>query len=123
MDILKIERTNDTPEVIFDPSNNIFQLSEMSLPEDAIGFYAPIVKWLEEYAINPNPLTTFEFNLKYYNTASAKQIAKIMLILKKIAQSRNLVIKWYFKEDDSDMEFAGTVYAQHLGLDFEFIKI
>ena len=46
--------TADTPSVILDAERGIFEISQMSLPEDAVDFYSPILAWLREYAQNRN---------------------------------------------------------------------
>ena len=62
---LIIDSTEDTPKVIFDAENKIFQISERSLPENAIGFYDSLLNWLTQYSKNPIELTIFDFKLEY----------------------------------------------------------
>jgi len=74
MEILNLEGTEDTPKILLDKSNGIFEISERSLPEDSAEFYQPIIQWLDDYAADPNPSTEFVFKLEYFNTASSKLI-------------------------------------------------
>jgi len=117
---LIIDSTEDTPKVIFDAENKIFQISERSLPENAIGFYDSLLNWLTQYSKNPIELTIFDFKLEYFNTASAKQIAKILLILENIGKKKNVVINWYFKKEDADMLSSGTRFSKLINLNFNF---
>ena len=119
---LIIDSTEDTPKVIFDAENKIFQISERSLPENAIGFYDSLLNWLTQYSKNPIELTIFDFKLEYFNTASAKQIAKILLILENIGKKKNVVINWYFKKEDADMLSSGTRFSKLINLNFNFVK-
>ncbi len=119
---LIIESTEDTPKVIFDIENNIFLISERSLPENAIGFYEPILNWLHQYANSPLELTVFDFKLEYFNTASAKQIAKLLLILENIGKKNNVVINWFYKKEDSDMLSSGTRFSKLIDLSFNFAE-
>jgi len=119
---LIIDSTEDTPKVIFDAENKIFQISERSLPENAIGFYESLLNWLTQYSKNPIELTIFDFKLEYFNTASAKQIAKILLILENIGKKRNVVINWYFKKEDADMLSSGTRFSKLINLNFNFAE-
>ena len=119
---LIIDSTEDTPKVIFDAENKIFQISERSLPENAIGFYDSLLNWLTQYSKNPIELTIFDFKLEYFNTASAKQIAKILLILENIGKKRNVVINWYFKKEDADMLSSGTRFSKLINLNFNFAE-
>lgn len=119
---LIIDSTEDTPKVIFDSENKLFQISERSLPENAIGFYEPLLNWLNQYFNNPLDLTVFEFKLEYFNTASAKQIAKLLLILENIGKKNNVVINWYYKKEDADMLSSGTRFSKLIDLNFTFAE-
>lgn len=122
MDVLLIEATDDSPKVIFDTANSVYQISGRSLPENAIGFYQPVFDWLQNYLQEPNPSTTFEFQLEYFNTASAKQLAKVLLFLEKLSSKSDVIVKWYYKSDDVDMLASGQRYAKLINVKFEVIE-
>jgi hypothetical protein len=119
MESLIIEKTGDTPSIVLDPANNRFEISERSLPENANGFYAPVFKWLTEYLETPDDKIDFVFNLEYFNTASAKQIAKILLFLEKLSKKSDVKIIWKFKKEDTDMQASGSRYAKLLNVPFQ----
>lgn len=122
-DILRISRSNDTPEVHFDPTTGRFEMHYRSYPEDAIGFYNPILEWLADYAITPQPDTEFHFNLEYFNTASAKQIFKILLLLQELTNRSRVRVVWIYHKDDADMQAAGDRYSKLVqGVKFEVIS-
>ncbi len=120
---LIIEETSSTPNIFLDIENNNFELSNRSLPEDAIGFYEPVMKWLEEYVKKPRKETEFNFKLEYFNTASSRQIIQLIIILSKIKKPNNLKINWYYREVDEDMESTGIEYSELIGVKFNFICI
>lgn len=117
---LYIEAQEDTPYVRLDKENNIFEIGKRSLPENAIGFYEPIINWLKEYKLDPLPETKFYFKFEYFNTASAKQIAKILLELQEISKISKVSIVWYFAKDDTDMYASGLRFSKLLNIPFEF---
>ena len=47
MEKLIIEETEDTPEIILDPEQNIFKISKISVPENALDFYKPVLEWIK----------------------------------------------------------------------------
>ena len=49
MNILNLEGTEDTPKIILDKSNGIFEISGRSLPEDSAEFFQPVLDWLKSY--------------------------------------------------------------------------
>lgn len=123
MESLIIENTGDTPKVVLDPVNKVFELSYRSLPENANGFYEPVFAWFDEYFENPDERMEFKFNLEYFNTASAKQIAKILLLLEKLSEKINVKIIWNYKKDDTDMLSSGKRYSKLLKVDFDLVEI
>jgi hypothetical protein len=123
LEAIKIQQQEDTPSVILDKENGIFEIGHRSLPENAIAFYEPILNWLNEYKKNPLPKTIFNFKLEYFNTASAKQLAKILLILQEIAQNNEVLIRWHYLKDDTDMYASGVRFSKLLKVPFEFIEM
>ncbi len=123
MEPLIIKETEDTPEIIFDPIDDIFKISKISVPEDAYEFYEPIIGWLKSYANKPNDETIVEFDLEYVNTASSKQLIQVILALEEVARNGNVVAKWYYEEIDEDMQALGERYAKLVDVKFEFIEI
>jgi len=123
LEAIKIQQQEDTPSVILDKENGIFEIGHRSLPENAIAFYEPILNWLNEYKKIPLPKTIFNFKLEYFNTASAKQLAKILLILQEIAQNNEVLIRWHYLKDDTDMYASGVRFSKLLKVPFEFIEM
>lgn len=119
MEALIIEKTEDTPGIILDPSNGKFEISDRSLPENANGFYAPVFEWLDKYSENPDSNVTFVFSLEYFNTASAKQIAKVLLLLEKLSKKTKVLIVWKYRAEDTDMQSSGIRYSKLLDVEFE----
>ena len=120
MDALIIEATDDTPKVVLDPSNNNFEFSGKSLPEDVTTFYGPVMDWLDGYAESTNPKTVVIFNLVYFNTASSKLILDILFKLEEIFDDGNdISIEWHYQEEDEDMEEAGEEYGDLVEMPLE----
>ena len=103
MEVIKIVGTDDTPTVILDVENEIFEISGRSLPEDVTAFYEPILDWLDQYAEAAGGKTVFNFKLVYFNTASSKLILDILLKLEEMYEAgKDIIIKWHYPEDDED---------------------
>jgi hypothetical protein len=117
MDALRIAKTDDTPEIIFDKSKNIFQMSGRSLPEDSVDFYTPVFQWLKQYANEPNSTTEFVFNIEYANTASSKMIQDILVALEKI---EGTTIIWNYLNGDEDMESMGHELSELVKIPFKY---
>lgn len=123
METLSIHKTNDTPEVLLDAENKIFKIEGYSMPEDALSFYNPIVSWITEYTSQQAGPMDVKFRMVYFNTASAKQIARVLTIMGNSANASNITITWEYETDDNEMLRSGKRFAQQLGLKFQFVEV
>ncbi|PLX20130.1 MAG: nuclear pore complex subunit [Salinivirgaceae bacterium] len=121
--VLYIEATKDTPKILFDAENNQFEISEKSLPEDAIGFFQPVFDWLNQYIDNPKEESTFVFYLDYYSTSTAKQLTKIFYLIEKLSEKSKVKVVWKYQDADIDMYHAGLRYQKMLKIDFDIQKV
>lgn len=123
MQVLSIDAKEDTPMVMLDSENQVFEIIGKSLPEDVLEFYQPVFDWLEEYVKAPNDSTVFKMKIEYFNSASHKVINDILEILAEIKTAGNSIkIHWHYLEDDEDMLEAGQDFADLTGLDFEYVS-
>jgi len=124
MDVIKILGTDDTPSVMLDAGNNVFEISGRSLPEDVAAFYNPIIDWMEKYNQAPLAKTIFNFKLVYFNTASSKMLLDILMKLEELHNAgKEVLVKWHFAEDDEDMKEAGEEYADIVDVPFQQISV
>ena len=124
MESISIEGTPKTPTVNFDAATGIVEIKGRSIPENSIEFYRPLVEWLEEYSKGPQKLTTVNIQLEYFNTSSSKCILDVFKKLEAIKKARNeVIINWYYEEDDEDMLEAGEDYQSILKIPFKMIEM
>lgn len=121
MEPLIIEGAENSPSVILNKQENNFEISGRSLPEEVIGFYSPVMNWLEKYVRDPNDKTLVKLKLDYINSASQRAIQEILTVLEKIKiQGKDIEIDWYFTADDDDMKEAGEEYSETIDIPFNF---
>lgn len=124
MESISIEGTPKTPTVNFDNTTGIIEVKGRSIPENSIEFYRPLVEWLEEYSKEPKDLTTVNIQLEYFNTSSSKCILDVFKKLEAIKKARNeVIINWYYEEDDEDMLEAGEDYESIIRIPFKMIEV
>jgi hypothetical protein len=122
METLKIEATDDSPQVLLDQEDSQFEISGKSLPEDVVDFYQPVMDWLKEYRKKPNAKTEFNLRMIYFNTASSKQIMDILMVLEEmVEEGHEVVVKWHSRKSDEDMQEAGQEYEEMLDIPFEHL--
>ncbi|MCK5169344.1 MAG: DUF1987 domain-containing protein [Bacteroidales bacterium] len=124
MESIALEGTPKTPTVNMDGGTGIVEIKGRSIPENSIEFYRPIVEWLEDYSKEPQELTTVNIQLEYFNTSSSKCILDVFKKLEAIKKARNeVVINWYYEEDDEDMLEAGEDYESIIRIPFKMIEV
>ena len=121
MEPVKIYPTKNTPAVLFHPKKGIFKLFGRSSPENAIQFYEPVRKALA----GPVPAQKIDVRIKmeYFNTSSSKCIYDLLKDIKALdLKGKEVLVRWYYDEDDEDMLEAGEDYSDLLDLPFKFIE-
>lgn len=122
METLRLEQTDDSPLVILDPADKLFEMSGKSLPEDAVDFYQPILDWLGAYRKEPLERTIFDLRLIYFNTASSKLIMDILLIFEEmVEEGHEVLIRWHAPKSDEDMQEAGREFEEMIAVPFEHL--
>ena len=122
MRYIKIDNSDIYPSVILDKENGIFEIKGISLPDNGKEFYQPVLDFIDEYARDPNKITLFVFNLKYFNISSSKMILFMLYKLKELYDAGNaVVVIWSF--DDDDIREAGEDFQHMVGVPFQFKEV
>ncbi len=124
MDNLNIEGTKQTPEIDFDAASGILKISGRSIPENTFEFFNPVLLWLDSYAAEAPEKVIAKINLEYFNTSSSKYILEVLKRLKNILHDgKDVLVQWYYEEDDEEMMETGEDYEDVSGLPFEIIAV
>jgi hypothetical protein len=121
MENIKIEGTPKTPGVTFDGGTGVLEIKGRSIPENSIEFYKPLMDWIEQYTRDAKPKTIINIQLEYFNTSSSKCLLDLFKKLEAI--NNEIVINWYYEEDDEDMLEAGEDYDAIINIPFRMIEI
>jgi hypothetical protein len=123
MEALRIQETHKTPEVLFDPKNEVFEIKGKSIPDDAELFFESILSWIEDYVSNPNENTVIKIDLEYFNISSSKRILFMFYKLNELKEKgKNIKIIWHYNEEDEDMFEVGQDYAFMVKIPFDFVS-
>ena len=121
---IRIEGTAKTPTITFNDTTGTIDVKGRSIPENSIEFYKPLVDWLEEYSGNPHDKTVVNIQLEYFNTSSSKCILDVFKKLESIHKNgKEVIINWYYEEDDEDMLEAGEDYESIIRIPFKMIEV
>ena len=112
----------DTPKVIFDSNTGELSIEGKSFPPDVTVVFNELIEWIDEYSGKPALKTVMVLKLDYFNTASSKMIMDILYKMEELKKAGNdVLIKWYFPDDDEDMMETGKEYAEIIDVPFEQI--
>ena len=123
MEALRIQATIKTPEILFDPTNQVFEIKGKSVPDDAEEFYTGALSWFDDYVANPNEETVLKIDLEYFNISSSKRLLFLLYKLNELkSKDKNVRVHWYYNEQDEDMFEVGQDYAFMVKVPFDFIS-
>ncbi|MCG8575125.1 MAG: DUF1987 domain-containing protein [Flavobacteriales bacterium] len=123
MEALRIPSGPKTPEILFDPINEIFEIKGKSVPDDAEAFYEEVLHWFEDYVANPNEKTILKIDLEYFNISSSKRLLFLLYKLNELkTKDLNVRVVWRYNELDEDMFEVGQDYAFMVKVPFDFIS-
>jgi hypothetical protein len=120
-EMLHIEKTEDTPEVHFDPGQGFFSLVGRSLPENAYNFFKPLIDFTKQYVTaHTNRSTDLTFKLDYFNSSSGRFIFEMLTIFEESYKKQQPVkVKWLVDKDDELMIEKGEELKSLLDIPFE----
>lgn len=133
MKVIEIKKTEKIPEIILDDKKKTFEINGKCLPENIRNLDKLVTKKLEKYldecmkakeSSSQEKAFKANFKLAYFNSAAAKFIADIMMLMNRyIKKGSNIKLYWYFHEEDDDMLEAGEDFAEMLEVPIQYIMI
>jgi len=119
MEVLKLEATKYTPEIVLDPSG-VISLTGKSYPENTFEFYTPVMKWLEDYfEEGPAEKTVVNMEIIYFNSSSSKLFFDFFDLLEENAEEFDIEVNWIYDEENESALEAGEDFIE----DFENLTI
>jgi hypothetical protein len=120
MERIKIASTPRTPSVILDADSGTLSIAGRSIMEYPEDFYKEILDGVDMYFSEYDKPLSVSLSFEYFNTASSKELYDLLKKLK----GQKASVKWYYEEDDLDMEETGKDYEKLIGdVSFEHIPI
>ena len=122
MEKISIEGTPKTPTIITDSGQGLVEIAGRSNPENSVEFYKPLMDWVDEYVKAPGQKTTVNIKLEHFNTSSSKMILDVFKRLEPVLDAkREIIVNWYYEEDDEELLEAGETYESMSELPFLMI--
>lgn len=120
MGYLKIEGTEDCPDILMDADLSIFQMIGNSTPEDVNLVYDPLFEWLENDGKELDNCQCKMF-FRYLSSSSHHKVFNLLKLLDDMYNNgKKLSVEWAYEKIDDDMLRLGLDFASILDIPFEF---
>jgi hypothetical protein len=116
MSNLNIPATERSPEINFNFDQHSLRVRGESYPEDVSAFYGPVFAALDGYLEKLGTGTcSFEFELIYFNSSSAKAIMSLLEKLDEAAANgASVTINWHYDAEDDTMQELGEEFSEDI---------
>lgn len=117
---INLVQTEDTPKVVLDAQNGVFEISGRSMPEDTAKFYLPLIEWLMEYSKAPLEISHFSFHFEFMSTSTTKQMMKIFFAIEQISKNKKVEVIWNYDKGDINMKRSGELLQKLVTFKVEY---
>jgi hypothetical protein len=101
MSDIELAAAQSTPAVKTSLANGTLEMRGDSYPENSFEFFAPIVKWVQEYLADTETPLRVELHLLYLNTSSVRAMMDIFDMLEDaFGEGRSVAVNWYYDADN-----------------------
>jgi len=105
---MEIQQEHNKPYIYLDEANCILKIKSESYPEYAEQFYEQILEYIKECLPKVKQNTvTINLAMTLMNSVSEKSIFQMVKLLTEVNE---LIINWYYEDDDEDMEEEGKTW-------------
>ncbi len=114
---------DNTPSILIDEANMLCRIEGSSFPEDAFEVYQHVLDWLQRIKNkNTGRKLVVEFDFDFLNSISHKKVWQIINELKGMhKEGKEVLVKWYYDENDEDIMEAGEDLGELINVPFELI--
>lgn len=112
---LEKEKTGSTPYILIQEDQGYMKFQGESFHENVPEFYADVTKWLRSYLKGEFAQFTFDCELKYFNSSTAKLLLNMLLWMDEAAEHGKCVtVNWITTEDNEINIECGEDFAEEV---------
>ncbi len=124
MEFIKINATENSPEIILDPDKTTIKIEGTSYSPDPIETYTPVIEWIEKLDKEWKKGQTLKciLKLEFLNSSGHKTLYKILFHMQEMyKQGKDIKVEWHYESDDEDLVEMGQDFVDILKLPIEMI--
>lgn len=120
---LTLEKTGSTPYIFIDEDKGYMRFEGESFHENVIEFYSDVNKWLVAYLEKDFSLFTFDCELHYFNSSTAKLLLNMLMMMDEISSdTHKIVVNWITSKDNEIIIECGEDFADEIkNLTFQIV--
>lgn len=123
MEKLELQATAKKPFVSLDGTTGEMIIKGRSIPDNAEEYWQPILQWFYAYSAKPQKVTSFIFDMEYFNMSSSKPILFLLHKMNDLLEEGYEVnIEWRYPKDDEEMLETGNDYSCMVNIPFNFTE-
>lgn len=122
MNDLNVSGTQSSPSVVADSTAGQLEMRGDSYPENSFEFFAPVIRWVEEYLEDSDKPLRLELYLLYLNTSSVKAMMDIFDLLEDAHKnSRKVSVNWYYDSENDRIAELAEEFKEDCTFPFEIV--
>jgi hypothetical protein len=119
---LFIQRTENSPEVVFNKEDKVFQMLGESCMSDANLFYAPVIDWIQTYDYDIAVEVKFNFCFSTISQSSMKMLLFVCQEIKSLQIDECKVhVSWCFSKSTKELKEIGQDISYMTELEFDYV--
>lgn len=123
MEKLELRATAKTPFVSLNGETGEMIIRGRSIPDNSEEYWQPILQWFYAYSTEPNKITSFIFDMEYFNMSSSKPILFLLHKMNDlIEEGYEVNIEWRYPKGDEEMLETGNDYSCMVKIPFTFTE-
>lgn len=120
---LEIQKTGSTPYILIDEEHGYMKFEGESFHENVIEFFREVGEWLESYLHTDFGCFTFDCELRYFNSSTAKLLFNMLREMDdNVSNTKKIIVNWITTEDNDIIIECGEDFEEEMErLQFNFI--
>lgn len=113
--MILLEKTASTPYILVDETKGYMHFKGESFHENVLEFYKDVMQWLKDYLQSDFSTLTFDCELKYFNSSTAKMLLNILMLMENAAtDNKTVIVNWITTEDNEIIIECGEDFAEEV---------
>ena len=120
---LNVSGTQSSPSVLADFAAGQLEMRGDSYPENSFEFFAPIIRWVEDFLVDTDKPLRLELHLLYLNTSSVKAMMDIFDLLEEAhKKGRQVGVRWYYDDENDRIAELAEEFKEDCTFAFEIVS-